>query len=163
VPTWVLRDPSVSWQAKALLALLCTYADRNGLCWPSNTTLAGRLGVTSRAIRKWMAELLAVGAVTRERQFKDGLETVSATKIIASRGERTFLPGGNQRSHRTTPVEQHQSEPTPSWSSFSSDPDRRTAIRGEMSPQDSRDENLAHLSVEDLNKIVFGNGQDPAV
>jgi hypothetical protein len=159
-----------------LLAVLCTYADRRGRCWPSDATLANRLGASVRSVQRWLRELATCGALVRERQFRDGLETVSATRIVFSRGDRTFspaprsdtsvTPGVNEVSYRTPPVEQHQSTPPGKWSFFSSDSVEESVGQEAGVSTDHRDwmdADLTSLPVEMLNNIVFGSGPDPAV
>lgn len=93
----VLRNPMLSTNAKALYALLCTYAQGKTECWPKNETLATDLGVTTRSIITWMNELVDAGIVEREAQFKDGRRVNSKTlliDVVSPRGERTFTSSG---------------------------------------------------------------------
>jgi Helix-turn-helix domain len=64
----VLRDRSLSKQAKALYSMLCTYADAKGVCWPSGAALADDLGASERSVRRGLTELVAFGAVERKRK-----------------------------------------------------------------------------------------------
>jgi hypothetical protein len=79
----VLRDPNISTSAKALYSLLCTYADDDGVCWPSNETLAQALG--SRAsVKRWLVELADHGVLVREPRFVEGRQTTSITRLVES-------------------------------------------------------------------------------
>jgi hypothetical protein len=94
-----MQNPDLSVNAKALYALLATYADREGECFPSNTTLATCLGVTDRSIRTWVGELVAGGVVFREAQYADGRQINSRTfliDVVASTREEGLFPLGEE-------------------------------------------------------------------
>lgn len=57
VPAELLRDPTISVQAKALYALMATYTGER----PGQNTLAEQAGVSDRTIRNWMNELEEAG------------------------------------------------------------------------------------------------------
>lgn len=63
IPVWLL-DSQISHGALRLYGALSVYADnRSGTCWPSRTTLAERLGVSTDSILRWSKELVAAGAL----------------------------------------------------------------------------------------------------
>jgi Helix-turn-helix domain len=95
VVTRVMRDPSLSMSAKALYCLLCTYADGERSCWPSNETLGEQLGVTDRSIRTLMNELVTAGIVMREARYVEGRQSTSVTHLVdvtSDREEVEFPP-----------------------------------------------------------------------
>lgn len=95
----VAKNPDLSASAKGLYALLCAYADDDGVCWPSNETLAKEMGgVTERAVQKWLTELSEAGVLVREPRFEDNRQTTSITRLTdassSPRPEPQFTPGG---------------------------------------------------------------------
>lgn len=97
VATKVMRDPRLSTSAKALYAVLCTYADDEGVCYPSNETLARDLGVTTRTVQTLLAELNAAGVTVREERYAEGRQINSVTRltdtVTSYRGEVSDPPG----------------------------------------------------------------------
>jgi hypothetical protein len=94
----VLQDPTLSLSAKTLYCLLCTYADDDGVCYPSNETLAAALGVTDRSIRTWLGELIEAKVLARDERYVNNRQVTSVTRLtdseISARPEPTFPPGG---------------------------------------------------------------------
>lgn len=70
VPEWVL-DADVSSAAIRLYAVLRRYADRDGMCFPSRQTLAARMRCSDRTVDSAIKELLGLGALEKERRYKD--------------------------------------------------------------------------------------------
>jgi hypothetical protein len=63
----VMRRADISVAAKALYALLFTYMNANGACWPSIQTLASTFGRSERRISTLIRELEGRGAVHVDR------------------------------------------------------------------------------------------------
>tara|TARA_B100000780_G_C20864865_1_gene343903 strand:+ start:94 stop:354 length:261 start_codon:yes stop_codon:yes gene_type:complete len=61
----VMTDPNLSVQAKALYAVLCCYANKNRLCWPSISTLADDLDSSQSSVKRWIKELKTHNFITR--------------------------------------------------------------------------------------------------
>ena len=61
----VMRDPNLSLRAKGLYALLCTFADGRGICYPAISTLGELTGMTRRTIHRIINELELKNYVTR--------------------------------------------------------------------------------------------------
>lgn len=84
----IMRDPSISPQAKGLYALLATYADhKTRECHVGRERLAADLGVSVRSVSIWMKELLDNDAL--DRQYR-GLARSRKTRLhdfILVRGE----------------------------------------------------------------------------
>ena len=57
----VLTDPEISLTAKGVYALVCTYADKNGWCYPLISTLADVCDVHPRTIQRKLEELMQKG------------------------------------------------------------------------------------------------------
>jgi hypothetical protein len=67
----IVRDPHITPQAKALYALLASYADRDERdCYPSVTTLSKQMGASRATIQRWMAELRASGVLRVEARYR---------------------------------------------------------------------------------------------
>jgi DNA-binding IclR family transcriptional regulator len=62
----ILSDMDVSLQAKGLYAILCLYADKSGMCYPSIRTLCEKASVTPRTIHRLLNELKEKKHVNRE-------------------------------------------------------------------------------------------------
>lgn len=96
----------LSLSAKALYLVLCSYADDEGVCYPSNETLANDLRTTSRSVQNWLVELVEADVIVRERRFDGERETTSTTRLVDAvvsyrgvaddtpGGEPSFTPGG---------------------------------------------------------------------
>lgn len=102
----VLADPSISITAKAVYALLASYADRSGFSYPGRKRLASELGVSVPTVRRALAELVEAGVIRRfDRTAVDGRQTSSMTVLIEeSRGVISDPPGGviSDPQNRTT-------------------------------------------------------------
>ena len=61
----VMTDPNLSVQAKALYAVLCCYANKNRLCWPSISTLADDLDSSQSSVKRWIKELKTHNFISR--------------------------------------------------------------------------------------------------
>lgn len=68
----VMRDKAISPPARALYALLATYADDYGECFPSNKTLAEDMGTADSTVRRLQDELEERGVIRREPHYDEG-------------------------------------------------------------------------------------------
>lgn len=72
-PSWWLDHPDVDADALAMLCALATFANRQGRCWPSQTTLAAKLKRSRAWVNKTLARLSDAGLVTaRDRWSENG-------------------------------------------------------------------------------------------
>jgi hypothetical protein len=72
----VLIDNDLGVGEKALYSLLCSYADKYGVCNPGIERLSSELGVSGRTIIKYMGVLEKYGIILREKQqFKNTTKT----------------------------------------------------------------------------------------
>lgn len=63
----VWDQPDLEPTMKLLLLALADFADSSGTCWPSYPTLAGRVGVSERQVRRLVLRAEALGYLTRLR------------------------------------------------------------------------------------------------
>lgn len=114
---WVVKDPAIPAPAKGLYSLLCTYADRDGVCFPSNARLAAEMAVTERSIQNWLSALADAGALVREERFSEGRQTVSVTRLVedsaSPRVEASFTPGGEAGFVQNKTTMNNKTPPTP--------------------------------------------------
>ncbi|MBE3586235.1 MAG: helix-turn-helix domain-containing protein [Thermoanaerobacter sp.] len=105
----VIRNPTISPAAKGLYALLWSYADGNGTCWPGIKVLAEQMGCDTRTIRRLLTKLVDAGAITKKRRGKtltnmyclsDGTE-LSYHKEESDRTKLSGVIGQNCHSDRT--------------------------------------------------------------
>lgn len=79
----VIRDKSLSQNAKWIFTVLCTFADKDTRgCWPSNKAVAEAADVSERTVRRAYKELEARGLITRESRFNTSGQTSSYSLIV---------------------------------------------------------------------------------
>jgi len=66
----VIRDPTISPAARTLYAILWSYADKNGVCWPDLKTLMQHMGYSNFGVRKLIDELITKNAIVKFRRGK---------------------------------------------------------------------------------------------
>lgn len=113
VPVAAAEDSRLSPAAFRVLALLSSYADRDGWCWPSQKTLAERLGHTRQAVQQHITQLEALGYLKSERRFgPTGIETSKKYRLVYDelggkpslhRGQAQLAPGGQAQLARSDP------------------------------------------------------------
>ncbi|WP_434620595.1 helix-turn-helix domain-containing protein [Azospirillum sp. B2RO_4] len=73
IPAWWLDHPVLDADGFAVLAALATFADEDGLCWPSQSTLAAKLKRSRPTINRIIQGLSDLGLVGIEhRRGRDG-------------------------------------------------------------------------------------------
>lgn len=73
IPAWWLDHPDLDADGFAVLAALATFADEQGICWPSQSTLATKLKRSRPTINRILQRLDEIGLVTIEhRRGRDG-------------------------------------------------------------------------------------------
>ena len=83
----VVRDTTLSPTAKYIFTVLCTFADDNRGCWPSNEKVAEVAGLSERTVIRAYKELEARGIISREARFSDNKQTTSYTLIVGYNAE----------------------------------------------------------------------------
>ena len=83
------------------LAALCSYADKDGRCFPGLGTIGGRLGVTRQAVQRQMRRLESLGYVnTEKRDRQNGSGTTNQYFIVfdppgeSNEGGQRHVAGG---------------------------------------------------------------------
>ena len=61
----VCTNPNLSVQAKGLYSILCCYANKDRICWPSISTLADDTDSSQTSIKRWIKELKTHNYVKR--------------------------------------------------------------------------------------------------
>ncbi|GLR80971.1 helix-turn-helix domain-containing protein (plasmid) [Azospirillum oryzae] len=73
IPAWWLDHPDLDADGFAVLAALATFADEQGVCWPSQSTLASKLKRSRPTINRILQRLDNIGLVAIEhRRGRDG-------------------------------------------------------------------------------------------
>jgi biotin operon repressor len=102
VPEWLI-DSGCSDKALRLYVVLARYADNDDLtAYPGRGTLAKRMGCHRASVDRAVEELIALGAVTKQRRVSEGKYQSSLYTI------RRIAPS---RTHATTPVAPVQRPP----------------------------------------------------
>lgn len=68
----VMKDESLSIEAKAIYAYLCSYAGSDGSAFPSVGLMAKELGISEQRLKKYRQQLVLKGYITIERRRKNG-------------------------------------------------------------------------------------------
>lgn len=66
------RLATKSSELQVIYMWLCTYADKNGKCFPSRTTLAKQAGCGIKTVDKYLQQLVDDGFITKETRSKSG-------------------------------------------------------------------------------------------
>lgn len=105
-----VRDSGLPWSHRSLLFLMLTWADRDGFCWPSVTTIARVSGRSRRRIGLILADLSERGVVEfRDRSFGNKTHTfkLSLDRLKAlsttSTGQCSTAPLGRSSDERLRP------------------------------------------------------------
>ncbi len=83
VPAPAVEDKAVGDAAFRVLACLSTYSDTEGWCWPSNETIAQRIGKTRQAVQQSLRLLQARGLIeVHPRRRSDGGDSSNKYRIV---------------------------------------------------------------------------------
>ena len=80
IPTAAVEDRRISAPALRTLALLGTYANRQGWCWPSHSVLAKRLQIGRTTVLGHIQELSACGYLQVEHRRREGDRGATSNK-----------------------------------------------------------------------------------
>ncbi|WP_073167732.1 helix-turn-helix domain-containing protein [Desulfofundulus australicus] len=89
----VIRDSTISLPARALYAILWSYADREGFCWPGIKVLAQETGYTERGVIKLLQELIEKGAIVKKRRGKTLTNVYSVIGTVVPVSDRNCGSG----------------------------------------------------------------------
>jgi len=82
-PIIAFEDQRMNCAALRVLGILCSYADKDGYCYPSQATIAKRLNVSRPAVNRQIQVLEKLGYVeVKRRSAKSGGETSCLYRII---------------------------------------------------------------------------------
>jgi len=92
IPNIILESKDLTGNAKLCYTMLLRYAWQNDFCFPGQDKLAGDMGVTSRSVRNYLAELKEKGFVSVRRRGlgKTNIYTVYA-RVKADRKKSSGL------------------------------------------------------------------------
>lgn len=98
IPAWWLDHPDLDADGFAVLAALATFANENGVCWPSQSTLAAKLKRSRPTINRILQRLHDIGLVTIEhRRGRDGSRLSCLYQLrVAQTEEDVPRAAGNQ-------------------------------------------------------------------
>lgn len=83
IPARWLDHPDIDADAIAVLAALSTFADRSGRCWPSQSTLAGKLKRSRSWVSKIVTRLAAIGVLeVKDRWSENGGRQSSVYTLV---------------------------------------------------------------------------------
>lgn len=120
VSTWAWQQP-VGGHRKLVLLAVADQANDGGVCWPSQTSLARKCGISERRLRDHLAELEEGGYISRaERRRDDGTRSSDLYALLlpddfageagSHRTLRPISPDDSSKSHRTQrpPINRHK-------------------------------------------------------
>ncbi|OYD83711.1 helix-turn-helix domain-containing protein [Azospirillum brasilense] len=104
IPAWWLDHPDLDADGFAILAALATFADENGVCWPSQSTLAAKLKRSRPTINRILQRLGDIGLVSIEhRRGRDGSRLsclyrlrIAQNEAAAAQPEMRPVPDGDR-------------------------------------------------------------------
>lgn len=83
LPAAAVYDPSVSAATLRILAALGVYANQDGLCFPSTTTLARRLGLSRQGVQYHIKKLDRLGyIIVSRRRREDGMNRPNLYQLV---------------------------------------------------------------------------------
>lgn len=66
---WAIKQKAGNATGKAVLLMLANYADEDGICFPSQNTLANECECSTRAISNWLKRFEDAGLIARETRY----------------------------------------------------------------------------------------------
>jgi DNA-binding transcriptional MocR family regulator len=82
VSTWAWKQP-IGGSVKLVLLALADQANDAGSCWPAQSTLAAKCGVSERTLQTHLAALQAAGYLARERRHRSNGTRTSDLYLLA--------------------------------------------------------------------------------
>ena len=70
IPARAVSDRRLSRGGLLILAALGTYADKNGVCWPTQSEIAEQTGMTRQAVSGYLKELETLGYLDKRRRYR---------------------------------------------------------------------------------------------
>jgi Helix-turn-helix domain len=123
-PAWWLQHPDTNLDLIGVLCALCTYADKDGFCEPSQATIARQLKRSRPWVNRVIADLTALGFIEKEmRQRKHNNGTTSCryrllaeprhndTHVTTVTEPVTRVDTPRHRDDTTHPYQEHKQNP----------------------------------------------------
>ena len=101
VPAWWMGHPGVDADGFAVLAALATYADANGTCSPSQSTIASRLSRSRPWVNRELGRLVEAGLIEKVARSRSNGGTTSC--LYRLRMEQSMNPSPQPCHERDTP------------------------------------------------------------
>lgn len=92
-PYLVMNDTSISINARFTYAMLLQFAWQEGETFPKQKTLADRIGVSVRQVRRYLCELKCARYIQIERKDKRFNNTYIIKKVRSKQREKQCSPG----------------------------------------------------------------------
>ncbi len=105
LPANVRYDKSLKANEKLLYCEVTSLMNKTGYCWASNKYFANLYGVTERAIKYWIKDLVAKNYLSSKLVYKNGNPKQVEKRILTLPKADTFTTPGEQ--NITTPGEQN--------------------------------------------------------
>lgn len=109
----VMRDSSLSVEAKAIYAYLCSIAGTGGVCYPSVETMMRDLDVSRGRLVKHMRALVAAGVIEKTRERNGNLLGKNVYKIVSAKEISEGIRSDNSRPPQIRSIETRQVESRP--------------------------------------------------
>lgn len=94
---------NLSATAQALFVWICNYADDDGICFPSRSTLAKKLNTSDRTVDTYLKELEEKGFIKKTNRFYEN-------EKISNEYQLLIIEGGSEKSS----LGSEKNDPTPS-------------------------------------------------
>lgn len=72
------RDPRLSAQVKGMYFCLKTYANKEGVCYPSIRALCVAMDASKNSVLAWLGDLIKRGIISRQPRYSRGRQQSSA-------------------------------------------------------------------------------------
>ena len=93
---WAIEQPIKEAGAKLVLVCVANYADKKGVCWPSQETVGKDATMTDRTVRRWLKWLEENKYLTREPQYEHGKRTSDLIVLDLAGSYRKNFPVENE-------------------------------------------------------------------
>lgn len=128
---WAAKQATGSASNKLTLLALANYADENGVCWPTQETLANDTEQSIDTVQRRLKKLVALGLVRiearagRRGQWDGRLYFLAMDVAEKTKPQSAVRSAAGQR----VPTPQHQAAPSPATVPHQARPPYRTAVR----------------------------------
>lgn len=104
VPARYLDHPDLGAADLAVLFVLCAHADRHGLCWPSQSTIAVKSKLDRSTVNRILAKLVDLGLIAKGRHPNPRIRTCTYRLAGHEALFRIFSDDLADRLHMSEPV-----------------------------------------------------------